>query len=93
MGFLFIFWGAIFFLGVIFWKNSFDFSMASLPTFIPRIFIEIVLASIVLRATVVADRSTFSFMRTITLPLLLLVDLFVGYSVSPMQIASMLFYL
>ncbi|MBI2057847.1 MAG: hypothetical protein HYT63_02595 [Candidatus Yanofskybacteria bacterium] len=89
MGFLLFFWGAILFLGIILWKTSFDFSMASLPTFIPRIFIEIVLISIVLKATVIADRSTFSFIRTATLPLLLVVDLFMGYSVSPMQIIGM----
>lgn len=88
MGFLQIFSGALLFLGIILWKAHFGFSLASLPTFIPRIFIEIVLASIVLKATVVADRSTFSFMRIVTLPLLLMVDLFIGYSVSLMQIVG-----
>lgn len=86
MGFLQIFSGALLFLGIIFWKTSFDFSLASLPTFLPRIFIEIVLISIVLKATVVVDRSTFSFMRIATLPLLLMVDLFIGYSINSMQI-------
>lgn len=85
MGFLLVFWGAILFLGTIFWKASFNFSLASLPTFIPRIFIEIILTSIALKATITTDRSTFSFIRTATLPLLLIVDLFMGYSISVMQ--------
>jgi len=85
MGFLLFFWGAIFFLIIILWKGSFDFSLASLPTFIPRVLLEIILLPIALRAIVVAERSTFSFIRIATLPLLLGVDLFMGYSVSKFQ--------
>ncbi len=88
-GFLSIFWGAVLFLGIILWKGSFNFSFASLYTFIPRIFLEIFIMSISLRALVAADRSTFNFFRTATLPLLLVVDLLIGYSISPMQIIGM----
>lgn len=89
LGFLMIFWGAILFLGIIIWKASFDFSIASLPTFIPRIFIEVILISVSLKALIVVDRSTFSFIRTATAPLLLVVDLFIGYHISRMQIIGM----
>lgn len=62
LGFLMIFWGAILFLGIIIWKASFDFYIASLPTFIPRIFIEVILISVSLKTLIVVDRSTFSFL-------------------------------
>jgi len=57
-------------------------------TFLPRLVLELIIINVALRALIVADRSTFGFLRTITLPLLLVVDLFLGYTISPMQMAG-----
>jgi len=86
MGFLLYFWSVIFFLAIILLKGSFDFSLASLPTFITRVVLEVFVVTISLHALVKSDRSTFSFIRTITLPLLLLVDFFLGYTLTFNQI-------
>lgn len=83
MGFLNMFWGAIIFFGIaIFIRKSFDFSLASLPTFGIRAFLEIIQAHVAVLALTVADRSTFGFIRTVTIPLLLMVDIMLGYSIT-----------
>lgn len=86
MGFLSFFWTSIWFLVIIFIKGSFDFSLDSLPTFIPRIFLEVILAHITFIAITRSDRSTFGFIRVITIPLLLIVDIILGYSLSIFQL-------
>jgi len=82
MGFLLFIWSTIFFLAVILIKGSFDFYLASLPTFSIRVVLEMILITITLKAVIAAERTTFSFIRTVTLPLLLAVDLFLGYPIS-----------
>ncbi|MBI4993279.1 MAG: hypothetical protein HZC26_04075 [Candidatus Magasanikbacteria bacterium] len=86
MGFLGFFWTTIFFLLIIIIKGKFGFSAASLPFFLTRLFLEVILAHFTVLAVTKADRSTFGFVRVITLPLLLLVDIFLGYNISYFQI-------
>lgn len=87
LGFLDLLWGtAFFFAYALATDEAFRFSLESLPTFLSRAFIELFLVYFALRAIVVADRSTFSFLRVITVPLLLGVDLALGYSISTPKI-------
>lgn len=88
-GFLGFFWVAIFMLAsVIFFEVDFYLSAASLPTLITRIVIECALVYISAKAIAMADRSTAGFLHMITIPLLLLVDIFLGYGVTMMQVAG-----
>lgn len=88
IGFLNLFWGAIFLLAIILFKQKFLFSSASLPTFILRAFLEIIQAHFSLLAILKADRSTFGFIRIITIPLLLSADFFLGYRLNNYQVAG-----
>lgn len=89
MGFLSLVWSFLFFLVIlVFIKKEFIFSRASLPTFLARAALEVVLAHISLLALTKADRSTFSLVRVGTIPLLLAVDIFLGYSISPYALAG-----
>lgn len=85
MGFLCLFWGAIWFFIIILFRHSFVFALASLPTFIPRAFLEVAQAHATNLAVVKADRSTFGFIRVLTIPLLLAVDFFLGYKINTYQ--------
>lgn len=83
MGFLSMFWGMLFFLCIIFFvKKEFLFSLASLPTFLTRAVLELILAHVSILAITRADRSTYSLIRTGTIPLLLVADIALGYSLS-----------
>jgi len=82
---LFVF---LFFLIIILVKQKFVFSLASLPTFATRAILEIILIQIALTAVIRADRSTYGFIRVITLPLLLVVDLILGYQINNFQMAG-----
>lgn len=75
--------------GIILWPESFTFSLASLPTFIPRVILEIIQATATVLAITRADRSTFGMIRVITIPLLLGIDTVLGYEIPPLQIAGM----
>lgn len=66
--------------------SSFVFSTASLPTFLTRAVLEIIQTYVAVLAITKADRTTFSFFRIITIPLLLLVDIIMGYSLETKQI-------
>ncbi len=67
------------------------FSLQSLPTFGLRALLEIALVFISISAIHQADRSTFAFLRMLTIPLLLGVDLALGYTLSPLQSIGMFF--
>ncbi|MBI2637371.1 MAG: hypothetical protein HYW88_00585 [Candidatus Sungbacteria bacterium] len=86
MAFLSMFWGAFFFLGIGLLRHSLFFSLASLPIFLTRAVFEAIQVHVSTRAAVQADRSTYAFVRTITIPLLLVVDLFLGYTFGQNQI-------
>jgi len=82
MAFLGLFWGAVIFTLIsVFKADGFVFKLASLPTFLTRALLEVVQMYVSVMAIVKADRSTFSFVRTITIPLLLIVDLILGYQI------------
>lgn len=85
-GFLGMFWSAVWFFAIIIFRQNFSFSLESLPTFLLRAFFEIISIGIAIRAIVQTDRSTYSFLKIMTVPLLLLVDLVLGYSLSLYQI-------
>jgi drug/metabolite transporter (DMT)-like permease len=99
MGFLDSLWTTLFLLVFAFvipkdffasgFPHGFVFSMASLPTFLPRVGLEILQAYATVYAIARADRSTFGFLRAITIPLLLVTDIVLAYSVSLHQIAGM----
>jgi multidrug transporter EmrE-like cation transporter len=85
MGFLNTFWGVIIFLIIILAKREFAFSLESLPTFSIRAILEVLQAHFTIKAICISDRSTFGFIRAITIPLLLVVDLALGYSIGTFQ--------
>lgn len=86
MGFLSGFWATIFMLIYSLTWGEFRFSLESLPTFTLRTLLEIALLFVTLHATISADRSTFAFLRTFTIPLLLVTDIALGYALSLNQI-------
>ncbi|NTW26967.1 MAG: hypothetical protein HGA36_01445 [Candidatus Moranbacteria bacterium] len=89
MAFLSLFWGAIFYVLIGISKNDeFIFKIASLPTFTIRAFFEIIQAYVSVLAVVSADRTTYSFVRTITIPLLVIVDLILGYKMNILPITG-----
>jgi hypothetical protein len=69
--------------------GSFYLNPESFPTLGLRIFLELIQSHLTLVALVSSERSTFSFFRVLTLPLLFLVDLFLGYSLGYSQIAGL----
>lgn len=78
----------IFLMTVLIWPGSFVFSSLSLPFFLARAFFEVLQMYMSTQALIRSDRTTFSFVRTLTIPLLLLVDVFLGYALSLPQIAG-----
>jgi drug/metabolite transporter (DMT)-like permease len=99
LGFLSYFWVTFFLLAFAFlipkdffapgFPSGFVFNMASLPTFLPRVGLEILQALVGAYALIIADRSTVGFLHIITIPLLLVVDVALSYSVGMPQIAGM----
>ena len=90
MGFLDAMWGVLLYVFLILsgaqvWKFSSD----SLPTFGIQCVLEVLQAHMTVLAINKADRSTFGFIRIGTIPLLLTVDVLLGYTLSSMQIAGM----
>src|SRR3989338_6173633 len=99
LGFLTSVWGLITILAIGFlapkdflapgFPAGFIFSPASLPTLLPRLLLELFQVHITLRALVEADRSTFGFLRTLTLPLLFAVDILLGYHIGFLQVVGL----
>ncbi len=85
-GFLSLSLSTLVFLLIALFRGAFLFSLDSLPTLSLRIGLEILQAYVSIKAITVADRSTFGFLRVLTIPLLLLVDLSLGYSLTVNQI-------
>ncbi|OGG53713.1 hypothetical protein A2851_02395 [Candidatus Kaiserbacteria bacterium RIFCSPHIGHO2_01_FULL_53_29] len=85
IGFLSLLFGAILLVAEGLMRHSFVFSFASLPTFVPRLFLEVLQAHVTVRAVATADRSDFGLVRTLTIPLLLIVDVALGYAIAPAQ--------
>jgi hypothetical protein len=90
-GFLNLFWTLIFYmLAVLLLHRSFYFNPHSLPFFIPRSILDITLSYLGVRAIAAADRSTYAFLRLISIPLLLMIDIILGYHISPLEIIGMM---
>ena len=89
LGFLSVLGGALFLLIIGLVRDNFIFSLASLPTFLPRLMLEVLQAHITVRAIVRADRSDFGPIRTLTIPLLFAADLALGYTIGTHQILGM----
>ena len=79
MGFLTMFWSVILFSSIVLLGADFTISTDSFHLFIPRVILEIILAHVTIKSIIVADRTTVSFVRMISIPLLLMVDLIIGY--------------
>lgn len=86
MGFINLSASAIFLSIVGLVRHDFIFSLASLPTFGIRIVLEILQCYLALKAVTLASRGTFGFLRTLTIPLLLAVDVVMGYDIALGQI-------
>jgi hypothetical protein len=87
IGFLHAVWAMIFMLLLgLFWRGEFIFSLESLPTFVARAILEIILLFVGINAILQSDRSTFSFLHILTVPLLLITDITFGYYISFFQI-------
>lgn len=84
-GFLNLFFVTLFFLAIILYSGNFVFSLKSLPVFGTRIILDVAILTIGLRAIALADRTTFSFIHSGTIPLLLVIDLFLGYTLTAGQ--------
>ncbi|MDO8584332.1 MAG: hypothetical protein Q7R83_04090 [bacterium] len=74
----------------LFIRRAFLFSLASLPTFIPEAILSIFQAYIYFLAIAKADRSTFGFIRTFTVPLMLISDILLGYAIRPLQLIGII---
>lgn len=85
-GFLSLFLSTLVFFGIALARGKFVFSVDSLPTLALRTLLEIVQAYVTIKAITIADRSTFGFLRILTIPLLLVVDVALGYSLSQSQL-------
>lgn len=81
-GFLCYFWPLIIFLIIILIKGHFIFNTETLPLFILLIILEVAQVYSSLHAVAESERSTFGFLMVLTIPLILLVDLFLGYQIS-----------
>ena len=91
-GFLQLFWGGVILLGIaLVREGSFVFSIVSFPTFLPRVVLEVIQAHVTVVAVVAASRSTFGFIRILTVPLLLGVDVFLGLVPTPFQLLGIAF--
>ncbi len=100
MGFLNSLWGTFFFFSIAFlipresaFGSLFDdfyFSTELIPVtlFVTRACLEIILINLVIRAASIATRSTFAFLRMLIIPLLLLVDIYLGYDISILEITG-----
>ena len=91
MAFLSVFWWAIFLALIAIVKHStFTFSIESLPTFSVRAILEIFQLYVCTYAIIKAERSTYNFIRTGTIPLLLIVDLILWYSIGTTAIIGII---
>lgn len=84
-GFINTLFAALILIAVALARGSFVFSLLSLPTFIARAVLEIFQSHMTMMAVMKADRSSFVFVRNLTIPILLIVNLFLGFTVNVSQ--------
>ncbi len=87
-GFLNYFWTLIIFIVIAIIKNKFVFDIASIPILIVLIVLQTLQIYSSLKGIILADRSTSGFLMVITIPLLLLVDMFLGYKIGIIEIVG-----
>jgi drug/metabolite transporter (DMT)-like permease len=92
-GFLNLLLGTIILVAIGLWRDSFVFSTASLPTFLARFILEILLVHLTAVSIIKVDRSDFTFVKALTVPFLLVVDIALGYAISTTQIIGILIIL
>jgi hypothetical protein len=80
MGFLNAFWSTLIFIAWCFIGGSFIFVPESIPFFLLRAALEVILLFTSLHAVIDADRSTFAFLRLFTIPAVLFADVLLGYT-------------
>lgn len=79
LGFLNMSWAVAVYAGtLVFRPELWSFSPASLPTLVIRIVLECILAYVSLKAVALSSRGTFAIIRSATIPLVLLSDIFLG---------------
>jgi hypothetical protein len=88
MAFLAMFWTLLFLIISVFLGAKFVVKPASIPLLATRSVLEIVFSYIVALGVIRTDRSTLGFMRLLTIPLLLAIDISLGYHLSNIQIAG-----
>lgn len=64
---------------------SLAYNTHALPLFALRVITEFLQCEVVFRALAIADRSTFGFVRVLTIPLLLIVDIMMGYKITNIE--------
>ncbi len=85
MGFLGSFWSIFFLAGTVVFGAPLTFQLESLPFLITRIILEIALVYLAMRTIITAERTTAAFLHSLTIPLLLIVDIVLGYSLTTNQ--------
>ncbi len=80
-GFLNYFWLMVIFIIIAIINNNFVFNYTSIPILIVLIILEFAQLYSSLNAIALADRSTSGFLMIITIPLLLVVDILLGYKI------------
>lgn len=88
IGFLAFFWSCLWFVGLVILGHDFAIHKDSIVFLGVRVVAEIVLVHAAIHALVKSDRSTYSFVRSGVIPLLLVIDLFLGYTVSTQQLVG-----
>jgi hypothetical protein len=82
LAFINLFWAAILFIIIgLVSSRGFVFDLRSLPILALRCSLEIFILYFSIFGIIKADRTTFNFVRTLTIPLLLIVDLLIGYQI------------
>lgn len=98
LAFINIIFAILFFLAIVFLIPSHSFigqqfgalifSIDSLPTFITRLILEIVLLQLFIIGLQKATRATFSFLRILTIPFLVIADIALGYNITWLEIVG-----
>lgn len=78
----------IFFIVGVLLGTDFYFNPTSIRTLVPRIMLEIIIAHLSMKAVLKASRTTSAFLSNITIPLLLLSDFLLAYSISNIRLGG-----
>jgi len=86
-GLLSVIWGAFLFSGFFLLRGG-TIDVRSFPIIALRLLFEVFQIHLTINAIAKADRSTFGFLRILTIPLLLAVDVFLGYELNMYQLVG-----